>query len=127
MKVYRFIIDTSDATVMNLFSKQDKEHIMSFYVLSDPEIEDKLITYLIKYRKASEGCSRASGERKNIGRNNSKVKKLLGRKCDGIVRELGSPEEYGISEEGRHWTGKYGTKFLADGCLKLYGICYIKN
>ncbi|RUS26097.1 hypothetical protein BC938DRAFT_471241 [Jimgerdemannia flammicorona] len=66
-----------------------------------------------------EGCSRASGERKNCGRSNSKVKMLLGRKCDGVVQELRSPEEYAISEEGRHWTGKDGTKYLADGCLKL--------
>lgn len=59
-----------------------------------------------------EGCSRASGERKNSGRNNSKVKMLLGRKCDGIVRELGSPEEYAISDNGLE-------KYLADGSLKL--------
>ncbi|KAG9307537.1 hypothetical protein G9A89_000016 [Geosiphon pyriformis] len=196
--VHSFIIDTSDATVMNLFSTQDKEHIMSFRVLPDPEIEDELMDYLIKYRKfetqemrkivnagisispydpkkhfnhhyihqvfsqllpryelrssdfttshlegwftsniwsividacfvgleiiefiRGEGCSRASGERKNFGRNNSNVKKLLGRKCDGIVRELGSSEEYGISEEGRDWTGKDGTKYLADESLKL--------
>ncbi|RUP46112.1 hypothetical protein BC936DRAFT_147344 [Jimgerdemannia flammicorona] len=75
--------------------------------------------YIINLAFRGEGCSRASGERKNCGRSNSKVKMLLGRKCDGIVQELRSPEEYAISEEGRHWTGKDGTKYLADGCLKL--------
>ncbi|RUP42709.1 hypothetical protein BC936DRAFT_138196 [Jimgerdemannia flammicorona] len=47
----------------------------------------------------------------------SEVKLLLGRKCDGIARELGSPEEFAISE-GRCWTGEDGTKYLSDA-LKM--------
>jgi len=35
------------------------------------------------------------------------------------VRELGSPEEFAVSEEGRNWTGENGTKYLADGNLKI--------
>src|ERR1044071_9949248 len=66
-----------------------------------------------------EGCSRASGQRKNKGRKDSKVRKLVGRKCDGILRKLGTPEEYAISEEGKLWNGEDGTKFLADGFKKL--------
>jgi len=66
-----------------------------------------------------EGCSRASGQRKNKERKSSKIRKLLGHKCDGILRKLGTPEEYAISEEGRLWDGEDGTKYLADGLKKL--------
>ncbi|RUS26098.1 hypothetical protein BC938DRAFT_471240 [Jimgerdemannia flammicorona] len=50
--IHSFIVDTSDATVMNLFSNGDQEHIVTFNVLPDPEIEDELMDYLLKYRKA---------------------------------------------------------------------------
>ncbi|RUP46113.1 hypothetical protein BC936DRAFT_147345 [Jimgerdemannia flammicorona] len=43
---------SSDATVMNLFSNGDQEHIVTLNVLPDPEIEDELMDYLLKYRKA---------------------------------------------------------------------------
>ncbi|GBC02996.1 hypothetical protein RclHR1_04920005 [Rhizophagus clarus] len=29
----------------------------------------------------------------------SKAEKIMGRKCDGIARDLGSPEEFAVSEE----------------------------
>ena len=66
-----------------------------------------------------EGCSGASRQRKNRDRKNSKVNKIMGRKCDGIARDLGSPEEFAVSEEGRTWTGEDGTKYLSDGSLKM--------
>ncbi|CAI2194859.1 4547_t:CDS:2, partial [Funneliformis geosporum] len=56
---------------------------------------------------------------KNRERKNPKVRKIMGRKCDGIVRDLGSPEEFAVSEEGRTWTGEDGTKYLSDGSLKM--------
>ncbi|KAG9285730.1 hypothetical protein G9A89_001618 [Geosiphon pyriformis] len=52
----------------------------------------------------------------------SETRMLLGYKCDGIVRELESPEEFAVSEEGRNWTGEDGTKYLVDGGLKISKI-----
>ena len=43
---------------------------------------------------------------KKQGRKDSKVRKLVGRKCDGILRKLGIPEEYVISEEEKLWDGE---------------------
>ncbi|RUP51847.1 hypothetical protein BC936DRAFT_145197, partial [Jimgerdemannia flammicorona] len=195
--VHSFIIDISKATIMNLVSEEDQDHITTHNVLPDPEIDDELMEYLLNYRKVQpqemrevinagikispydakkhfnyhyihqvfsqllpryelrsngftmshlegwftsniwsvivdacfvdvetvdlfgEGCSRASGQRKNSARESSETRMLLGRKCDGIVRELGSPEEFAVSEEGRNWTGEDGTKYLVDGGLKI--------
>ncbi|RUS21046.1 hypothetical protein BC937DRAFT_93775 [Endogone sp. FLAS-F59071] len=88
-------------------------YLMSFVAASLPQYELRSSDFTASHLEgwftsniwsividACEGCSRASGDWKNSGRNNSKVKMLLGRKCDEIVRELGSPEEYAISEEG---------------------------
>lgn len=36
-----------------------------------------------------------------------------------MVRELGTPDEFAISEEGRLWDGEDGTKYLSDGLRKL--------
>ncbi|CAG8727220.1 4487_t:CDS:2, partial [Gigaspora margarita] len=44
-----------------------------------------------------EGCSQASG------------RALYGCMCDRIARELGTPEEFLVSEEGRNWTGRNGS------------------
>ncbi|PKY13044.1 hypothetical protein RhiirB3_424778 [Rhizophagus irregularis] len=186
-----FIIDTSDETIMNLFSEPDQQHIRECNIPSEPQVDDNLLDFLLRYRQNNpqdlrrvinididlssynprrdydyyyvhevfshlpqdfsnphlegwfktnlwsiivdscfldvldaefirgEGCSRASGQRKNKGRKDSKVRKLFGRKCDGILRKLGTPEEYAISEEGKLWDGEDGTKFLADGFKKL--------
>ena len=35
------------------------------------------------------------------------------------MRELASIEEYAVSEEGKLFTGKSGTKYLSDGGLKM--------
>ncbi|CAB4439969.1 unnamed protein product [Rhizophagus irregularis] len=65
----------------------------------------------------------------------------MGRKCDGIARDLGSPEEFAVSEEGHTWTGENGTKYLSDGSLKIpkiirdmlfqkikkYGVSFVKK
>ncbi|GES78735.1 C2H2-type zinc finger transcription factor [Rhizophagus clarus] len=88
-----------------------------------------------------EGCSSASRQRKNRERKCSKTKKIMGRKCDGIARDLGSPEEFAVSEEGSTWTGEDGTKYLSDGSLKMpklmrdmllqkiknHGVNFVKN
>ncbi|GBB84008.1 hypothetical protein RclHR1_10650008 [Rhizophagus clarus] len=66
-----------------------------------------------------EGCSRASGQRKNKGRKDPKVRKRVGHKCDGILRKLGTLKEYAISEEGKLWDGEDRTKHLTDGFKKL--------
>ncbi|CAB4419588.1 unnamed protein product [Rhizophagus irregularis] len=196
--LHSFIIDTSDETIMNLFSEPDQQHIRECNIPSEPQVDDNLLDFLLRYRQNNpqdlrrvinididlssynprrdydyyyvhevfshlllryelrpqdfsnphlegwfktnlwsiivdscfldvldaefirgEGCSRASGQRKNKGRKDSKVRKLVGRKCDGILRKLGTPEEYAISEEGKLWDGEDGTKFLADGFKKL--------
>ncbi|GBC44549.2 C2H2-type zinc finger transcription factor [Rhizophagus irregularis DAOM 181602=DAOM 197198] len=196
--LHSFIIDTSDETIMNLFSEPDQQHIRECNIPSEPQVDDNLLDFLLRYRQNNpqdlrrvinididlssynprrdydyyyvhevfshlllryelrpqdfsnphlegwfktnlwsiivdscfldvldaefirgEGCSRASGQRKNKGRKDSKVRKLFGRKCDGILRKLGTPEEYAISEEGKLWDGEDGTKFLADGFKKL--------
>ncbi|CAG8591694.1 15310_t:CDS:2, partial [Racocetra persica] len=186
-----FIIDTSDKMVMNLFSDLDKHHINTYNIPPEPQVDDSLLDFLLRYRQKTpqdlrklintgidlpsydpqrdydyhyihevfshlsndfvnphlegwfktniwsiivdyclldvvnsefirgEGCSRASGQRKNNGRKSSEVRKLLGRKCDGILRELGTPEEFAISEEGKLWDGEDGTKCLNDGLKKL--------
>ncbi|RUP06167.1 hypothetical protein BC936DRAFT_140443, partial [Jimgerdemannia flammicorona] len=198
--VHSFIIDTSNATVMDLFNDEDREQIMTHNILPEPQLQDELIDHIIRYRKSrpeelrevvhagfnispydtrehfdyyyvhqvfsqllmryelrsedftschlegwfqtniwsiiidtcfidlktiefvrGEGCSLASGQRKNDGRENADIKKLCGHKCDGIAREMGSFEEYAVSEEGRFWTGKDDTKCLADG-LKLFKL-----
>ncbi|CAI2192722.1 11882_t:CDS:2, partial [Funneliformis geosporum] len=66
-----------------------------------------------------EGCSRASSERKNRGRESTETRAKIGRKCDGILRELASIEEYAVSEEGNLCVGKSGTKYLTDCGLKM--------
>lgn len=66
-----------------------------------------------------EGCSRASSERKNKGRESATTRSKIGRKCDGILRELASIEEYAVSEEGNLFVGKSGTKYLANCGLKM--------
>ncbi|CAG8685954.1 6487_t:CDS:2, partial [Funneliformis caledonium] len=193
-----FIIDTSDETIMNLFNDIDRHHINTYNILPEPQVDDKLLDFLLRYREKTpqglrklinagidlpsydsqrdfdyhyihevfshllpryelrpndytnshlegwfktniwsvivdcclldvvnsefirgEGCSRASGQRKNKGRKSSEVRKILGRKCDGILRELGTPDEFAISEEGRLWDGEDGTKYLSDGLRKL--------
>ncbi|CAB4408188.1 unnamed protein product [Rhizophagus irregularis] len=65
----------------------------------------------------------------------------MGCKCDGIARDLRSPEEFAISEEGYTWTEENGTKYLSDGSLKIpkiirdmlfqkikkYGVSFVKK
>lgn len=199
--LHSFIIDTSDETIMNLFNDLDRHHINTYNILSESQVDDKLLDFLLRYREKTpqglrklinagidlpsydsqrdfdyhyihevfshllpryelrpndytnshlegwfktniwsvivdcclldvvnseficgEGCSRASGQRKNKGRKSSEVRKILGRKCDGILRELGTPDEFVISEEGRLWDGEDGTKYLSDGLRKLCEI-----
>ncbi|CAJ0863778.1 15848_t:CDS:10, partial [Entrophospora sp. SA101] len=53
-----------------------------------------------------EGCSRASSERENRGRDNTNIRMQFGRRCDGIGRVLGSIDEFALSEEGKNWEGE---------------------
>ncbi|CAI2199251.1 5926_t:CDS:2, partial [Funneliformis geosporum] len=55
----------------------------------------------------------------DVGRKSSEVRKFLGRKYDGILRELGTLNEFAISEEGRLWDGVDRTKYLSDRLRKL--------
>lgn len=66
-----------------------------------------------------ECCSIASGEVKNDGRKSADERKLIGAKCDGIVRDLHSTQEYAVAEEAKSWDGKDSTKYLSDGWRKL--------
>ena len=82
-------------------------------------IEYRDIKFFNEISFSGEGCSRASGQQKNMKRKNLEVRKLLGHKCDGILRELGTPDEFAISEEGKLWDGEDGTKYLTNGLKKL--------
>ncbi|CAB5183908.1 unnamed protein product [Rhizophagus irregularis] len=155
--LHSFIIDTSDETIMNLFNDLDRHHINTYNILPEPQVDDKLLDFLLRYREKTpqglrklinagidlpsydsqrdfdyhyihevfshllpryelrpndytnshlegwfktniwsvivdcclldvvnsefirgEGCSRASGQRKNKGRKSSEVRKILG-------------------------------------------------
>ncbi|CAJ0886020.1 11691_t:CDS:10, partial [Entrophospora sp. SA101] len=65
-----------------------------------------------------EGCSRASSERENRGRDNTNIRMQFGRRCDGIGRVLGSIDEFALSEEGKNWEGETASKYLLDRGLK---------
>jgi hypothetical protein len=56
---------------------------------------------------------------RNDRRKSAEEKKLLGARCDGIARVVGSPEEFAASEEAQSWDGDTSTKYLRDGGLKL--------
>ncbi|CAI2189332.1 9979_t:CDS:10 [Funneliformis geosporum] len=141
-----FIFDTSDEIIMNLFSELDQQHIGECNIPSEPQVDDTLLDFLLLYRLNNPQDLRrvinididlssynpwrnydyyyvhevfSHLAMKNKGRKDSKVQKLVGRKCDGILRKLETPEEFAISEEGKLWDREDGTKFLADGFKKF--------
>ncbi|CAG8647124.1 8080_t:CDS:10, partial [Gigaspora margarita] len=151
-------------------SDLDKNHINTYNIPPEPQVDDNLLDFLLRYRQLiNTGIDLPSYDpqkdsdyhyihevfshlpndlinphlegwfKTNIwsiivdsclldvinsefirgeGRKSSEVRKLLGRRCDGILRELGTPEEFAISEEGKLWDGEDGTKCLTDGLPK---------
>lgn len=44
--VHSFIINTNQATIMNLFNEEDQDHITTHNILPDPEIDGEIMEYL---------------------------------------------------------------------------------
>ncbi|POG62509.1 hypothetical protein GLOIN_2v611442 [Rhizophagus irregularis DAOM 181602=DAOM 197198] len=49
--LHSFIIDTSDETIMNLFSEPDQQHIRECNIPSEPQVDDNLLDFLLRYRQ----------------------------------------------------------------------------
>ncbi|PKK56571.1 hypothetical protein RhiirC2_437477 [Rhizophagus irregularis] len=49
--LHSFIIDTSDETIMNLFNDLDRHHINTYNILPEPQVDDKLLDFLLRYRE----------------------------------------------------------------------------
>lgn len=49
--LHSFIIDTSDKIVMNLFSDLDKNHINTYNIPPEPQVDDNLLDFLLRYRQ----------------------------------------------------------------------------
>ncbi|KAF0377349.1 hypothetical protein F8M41_012635 [Gigaspora margarita] len=148
--LHSFIIDTSDKIVMNLFSDLDKNHINTYNIPPEPQVDDNLLDFLLRYRQKDydyhyihevfshllpryefrpndlinphlEGWFKTNiwsiiVDSCLLDVINSEF--IRGEGCS-LASELGTPEEFAISEEGKLWDGEDGTKCLTDGLKKL--------
>ncbi|CAG8729964.1 3451_t:CDS:2, partial [Funneliformis caledonium] len=138
-----FILDIENETIMKLFDKKDQEYIKTYNIMDDPELEDRLMEYLVTFNetdiskmwdKINARIDITLYDPKNHFdyqyvyqvfanlyelRSGDFTRAHLEGKCDGILRELASIKEYAISKEGKLFTGKSRTKYLSNGRLKM--------